>query len=246
MKRFHICALMAIGIALAAPAAVRADDVKPIVKRPSDKPGTRTAAKPDPKKIEKKPNAVVSTRVAPEKCDSAEEAMIESARAAAAVRTQVAVDKARGLHPSTGANDKREAERLFEKLVAPDVDFDQVVEVSESIRNKVSSPSLAVQCETDKNPNCAVRTAYVENLSAPIHFCPAFFQTSTREQRVRTLVHESAHLSRIKEDGDSESYCVSFDCDTNCGGFGVADGWAHFLHCLSGEKADEVEVIEGN
>ena len=205
-----------------------------------------TCRSDDPKKIVKKPNPVVSSRVAPEACNSAEESMIETARKSAAVRTQVATDRARGLHPSTGASDKREAQRLFDKIVDPNVDFDQVIEVSESIRNRVSSPDLKVQCETDKNPNCAVRTAYVENLSPPIHFCPAFFQTSTAEQRIRTLVHESAHLSRIKQEGDAESYCVSFDCDSNCGGFGVADGWAHFLHCASGEKADEVEVIEGN
>jgi hypothetical protein len=110
----------------------------------------------------------------------------------------------------------------------------------------VSSSELKVACETDKNPNCAVRTAYVENLSSPIHFCPAFFQTSTPEQRIRTLIHESAHLARIKEEGDSESYCVSFDCESNCGGFYVADGWAHYLHCLSGQKADQADVIEGH
>jgi len=188
-------------------------------------------------RVEKKPEAKVQSRVASEGCTPAQETAIEEARRSAAIRSQVATDRARGVHPTTGDRDRREAESTSYRVIDSELDFDQVVEVSENIRDKVSNMGLRVSCESARNPNCAVRSAYVEDLSPPIHVCPGFFESSA-EQRTRTLIHESAHLTGIKEKGDAESYCVLFDCQTRCGDFYTADAWAHFIHCAAGQPAD--------
>lgn len=242
MKRVSSLVRVAVVlIALAGPSASWAEDAASgrVIKRSSGKPQARgETPAPDPSRTRSVPMPVVQTRVAAESCSPEQEAKIEAARRAAAIRSQVATDRARGLHPSTGEQDRRDAQRHASKLIDDDVDFDQVVEITESIRDRVSSASLRTVCEGKSNPNCAVRSAYVENLSPPIHVCPAFFETSSDEQNIRTLIHESAHLSRIREEGESESYCVLFDCDTNCGGFYAADSWAHFVHCVAGETPD--------
>lgn len=232
-------AVLLIALLAAAGASAEEPGATPVVKKPSGKLEVRGEAKtPAPGRIEKKPAPILQTRVAAEACTSEQEELIEAARKAAAIRSQVATDRARGVHPTTGDMDRREAERKATLLIDPDVNFEQVVELSEKIRDRVSSSSLRVVCEAESNPNCAVRSAYVQDLQAPIHICPAFFETSTPEQRIRTLIHESAHLAHIREEGDSESYCVLFDCQTSCGGFYVADAWAHFVHCVAGEAPD--------
>jgi hypothetical protein len=249
MKRTRLCVGSAVLlIAFASPCALLAGEpvAERVKKGATNKPGTRAVIETDPSKVVKKPSPVVRSRVAAEACTPEQEAIIETARKAAAIRTQVATDHARGLHPSTGENDKREAQRLADKLIDPDVDFDQVVEITENIRDRVSSASLRTACSAASDANCAVRSAYVQDLSPPIHICPEFFKSSTPEQRIRTMIHESAHLSRIKEEGDSESYCVMFDCDTNCGGFHAADGWAHFVHCVSGQTPDRPEEVRAD
>ena len=63
---------------------------------------------------------------------------------------------------------------------------------------------------------------------------PRFLDKDPPEQRVRTMVHESAHLTGIGEI-DGESYCTSYDCAGSCGGRNVADSWAHLVNCLSGQ-----------
>ena len=79
---------------------------------------------------------------------------------------------------------------------------------------------------------------------------------SPAEQRVRTLVHESAHLAHpnISKPG-GESYCVVFTCEDSCGEGPldertnrhvpgrVADNWSQFAHCASGGTPDVAETI---
>jgi hypothetical protein len=64
------------------------------------------------------------------------------------------------------------------------------------------------------------------------------------------MTHEAAHLvdTRISQP-EGEGYCMAFDCDGACPGktpLLVADNWAHFTHCASGQKADEGFVISGD
>lgn len=82
-----------------------------------------------------------------------------------------------------------------------------------------------------------------------LRFCPAFWDKKP-EDRVRLMVHETAHMAGVAEDA-GESYCMDFDCRSSCGDgkgtggarFDVADNWAHFVHCAAGEKADESEAL---
>ncbi len=86
--------------------------------------------------------------------------------------------------------------------------------------------------------------AYVVGNRPPIHLCSAFFRSSP-EQRVRTLVHEAAHLAGIGE-VDGESYCVTFDCESGCGpGFEAGDSWSHYVHCLSNQWPNQATTITG-
>ncbi len=233
---------------LACPSALLAEEpaAKPVIKQKSEKARTRSAAKPDPSKIVKKPNPTVQSRVAAEGCTPAQEEQIETARKAAAIRTQTATDRARGLHPSTGTNDQREAESLAAKLIDDDLDFEQVVEISEKIRNRVSNADLPTACASAEDTNCTGRAAYVLGTSPPIQLCPGFFakEKSSPEQRIRTLIHESAHLVGVREESGEESYCGLFDCEIRCGNFYAADGWAHFMHCLSGSTPDKADLTE--
>ncbi len=239
MFRFPVRTVLAL-LVLACVAPLRADEQPaPVVKRESKAAAPRSATETA---VRKKSVPQVRSRVAAQACTTEQESTIEAARLAAAVRTQVAVDKIRGLHPSTGASDRREAESKAYELIDSDVNFDQVQEIAEGIRNRVSNAELPVVCESASNPSCTVRTAFVEDLKTPIHICPHFFETSSAEQRIRTMVHESAHLGGIREEGESESYCVLFDCSSNCGGFYAADSWAHYLHCMAGETPDDASL----
>ncbi len=223
----------------AAPSGADEHGAEPVVQRPSDRSDAGEAPEPAAGRVERKPAVVeVTTRVAAESCTREQEEVIETARRAAAIRSQVATDRARGLHPSTGDMDRLEVQQTAYRVIEPDLDFGQVVEISEKMRDRVSSMGLRAACSAKSDPNCAVRSAYVADLAPPIHVCPAFFDTSSAEQRVRTLIHESAHLVGIREKGDGESYCVLFDCDTSCGGFYAADSWAHFVHCAAGQTPD--------
>jgi hypothetical protein len=239
MSRFPVRTVLA-ALLLACAAPLLADEpAAPVVKRESTATAPRSATETA---VRKKSVPQVRSRVAATACTEEQETAIETARRAAAIRTQVAVDRIRGLHPSTGASDRRDAESKASELIDSDVDFGQVQEIAEGIRNRVSSAELAVVCESASNPSCTVRTAFVEDSKAPIHICPHYFETSTAEQRIRTMVHESAHLGGIREAGESESYCVLFDCSSNCGGFYAADSWAHYLHCVAGETPDDASL----
>jgi hypothetical protein len=193
-------------------------------------------APPPPGSVVQKRVPSTASRAATEACTPQQTAQVEAARKTGAVRTQVATDKARGLHPHTGTNDRAETRRLADELIEPDIDYDQIVEITEKIRNWMSRADLPVVCSGASDENCGGRAGYVLGLSQPIHVCPEFFSGGA-EERVRTLIHESAHLARIGKQG-TESYCGVYDCSIRCGDFSDADGWSHFVHCLSGQPAD--------
>lgn len=119
-------------------------------------------------------------------------------------------------------------------------------------------------CSTAADKDCGSRAGYVRSdEKGIIHLCPKFFNqaatadaASPAEQRVRTLVHESAHMAHpnISEPG-GESYCVVFTCADSCGDGPidgrsgrhvpgrVADNWSQFAYCASGSPPDEAETI---
>lgn len=120
-------------------------------------------------------------------------------------------------------------------------------------------------CPAASDKHCGSRAGYVRS-DKPGHvfFCPRFFDQkkgeegdpTPDEQRVRTVVHESAHMAHpgISEPG-GESYCVVFTCEDSCGEgpydpeqgknipARVADNWSQFVHCASGQKPDSAGMV---
>jgi hypothetical protein len=234
--------LLVLSVLLVAALQPAAHADERVLKRSADKPKERSApdAKPaGPGRVITKPAVKVQSRGAAQECTEEQTDQVEAARRAGAIRAQLATDRARGVRPTTGQQDRLEAQRAFEALVEADTDFDQVLEITEKIRDRVSSPSLRVVCASSADSNCSVRDAYVVGTEPPIHLCPTYFKTSSPEQRIRGLIHESAHLVGITQGDEPESYCPVFDCEITCGGFYAADAWSHFVHCVSGQPADK-------
>jgi len=175
---------------------------------------------------------------------------IESARRAAAIRTQVALMRLRGIvppgppgRPDPGGAMRQRARSLARLMFEWDnPNMDQIEEVVSNMVSRLANPQVMVAGRGD--PECGTRAAYVRGLRPPIILCPTFFR-DTPEQRIRTMIHEAAHLARIGSASPGESYCVIFDCETSCGGFDSADSWAQFVHCLSGQAPDQPTVIQG-
>lgn len=178
--------------------------------------------------------------------------IIDAARRAAAIRCQVAMHRVRGIVPpgqgeridpalEMSVRARSLARTMFQW---DDPNMEQIGDVISSMVNFLTS-GVDVKVAAAGDSECGTRAAYVRGLRPPIVICPAFF-SSNSEQRVRTMIHESAHLARIGSAALGESYCVDFDCATSCGGFDSADSWAHFVHCLSGQKADQPTAITGH
>jgi hypothetical protein len=177
--------------------------------------------------------------------------LIDDARRAAAIRCQVAMHRVRGIVPpgqgeridpalEMGVRARSLARTMFQW---DNPNMEQIGDVISSMVNFLTS-GVDVKVAVAGDSECGQRAAYVRGLRPPIVLCPTFFSDSP-EQRVRTMIHESAHLARIGSAALGESYCVDFDCATACGGFDSADSWAHFVHCLSGQKADQPTTITG-
>jgi len=178
--------------------------------------------------------------------------LIDAARRAAGIRCQIALHLVRGIvppGPEGRADPALEASMRARSLAQLMFNWDnpnmeQIGDVISSMVNFLTS-GADVKVAAAHDPECGTRAAYVRGLRPPIVLCPTFFSDSP-EQRIRTMIHESAHLARIGSGDLGESYCVDFDCKGSCGGFSSADSWAHFVHCLSGQKADQPITITGH
>lgn len=164
---------------------------------------------------------------------AAQQRMIDDARRAAAVRTQIASFRARGLEG---------AQWLHEATTLARIKFDWDRPNMEQIGDILASMgaglvNVPVQVAPAGDTNCSNRAGYVVGLRPPIVLCPAFFRSS-EEQRIRTMVHEMAHARGIGTADGSETYYMVFDC-TSPGAFEAADAWSNYVHCLSGQPADE-------
>jgi hypothetical protein len=177
--------------------------------------------------------------------------LIDAARRAAAIRCQVAMHRVRGIVPP-GQGERIDpalemsvrAQSLARTMFRwDDPNMEQIGDVISSMVNFLTS-GVDVRVAAPGDSECGQRAAYVRGLRPPIVLCPTFFSDSP-EQRIRTMIHESAHLARIGSGALGESYCVDFDCATSCGGFDSADYWAHFVHCLSDQKADQPTAVTG-
>lgn len=181
-----------------------------------------------------------------------EQKVIEAARGAAAVRTQLAYFGTAGIGPGTPDNRqdiadyerRQRARQLATRMFDWDPpNMEQVGEIVNKMINHVA-PGTDYRVAGAGDPECGTRSGYVVGHRLPIVLCPGFFRESP-EQRVRTLIHEAAHVVGIGKADTGESYCVVFDCEHGCGGFDSADSWAQYVHCLSGQAADKPQVIRG-
>lgn len=117
--------------------------------------------------------------------------------------------------------------------------------------------SADYQCSTKADQNCGSRAGYVNRAddAVIVHLCPMFFSDSETSQ-ANTLVHESAHLldPRIgdRDDSGAQAYCGMYDCEMRCNDgptvdgkqrpYLIADNWAHFVYCASGQPP-QIETI---
>jgi hypothetical protein len=182
--------------------------------------------------------------VPPAEPSKAQKKMIDQARSAAAVRTQAAMFKARGVQ---GAVDFQDARRLAQiKFDWADPNMDQVSEVLSGMGGGLITVDVKVAGAGD--PDCGARAGYVRDHRPPIVLCPGFFSDPGNDEgRIRTMIHEMAHVKGVGKADVGEQYFPVFDC-TSKGAFESADSWANYVHCLSGrtpDKPDEIVVPRG-
>lgn len=173
--------------------------------------------------------------------------IIEDARRAAAIRTQQARFRTSGIAPDerTAERYRREARRLARIMFDwPNPNMEQVTEIVLGMAGSLTNAQIKVAAPGD--PECGNRAGYVRGFRIPIVLCDAFFDSSP-EQRIRTMIHESAHLQGIGEASVGEGYCQFFDCQSSCpGGFDSADSWAHYVHCLTEQVPDQPPEVIGD
>jgi len=177
--------------------------------------------------------------VAPVEPNSTQKKMIDAARRAAAIRTQTAMFKASGVQ---GAAPFHEARRLAQiKFDWSDPNMDQIGEVLSGMGGGL--PTVDIKVAGAGDPECGSRSGYVRGHRPPIVLCHGFFKDpADAEGRIRTMIHEMAHVKGIGKADVAEQYLITFDC-TSKGAFESADSWANYVHCLSGQTPDKPEEI---
>lgn len=175
---------------------------------------------------------------------------IEDARRAAAIRCQRAGFQTKGIvPPGRGGRDdpaaraRLRARAMARRIFGQAMNMEQVGDIVMEMGHRLAGPSLTFTCAPQTDSNCGSRAGYVVGNRPPVYLCPGFFGGSA-EDRIRTMVHEAAHVAGIGE-AMGETYCPIFDCDSTCGGFDVADSWSHFVHCMSGQTPDQPETVTG-
>jgi hypothetical protein len=195
--------------------------------------GVTAGIQRDPKKAADKPPKIVPP-VAP---TQAQQKAIDAARRAGAIRTQVAMFRARGLEGATRFADARRFAQL--KFNWPDPNMDQIGDILAIMGGGLVNIDVKVAGPGD--PECGSRAGYVRDHMPPIVLCPGFFRSSAEEQ-IRTMIHEMAHIAGIGKADAAEQYYVIFDCDSP-GEFGSANAWANYVNCLSGQTPDKPPVL---
>ena len=88
-------------------------------------------------------------------------------------------------------------------------DMDDISQVLGEMKDWTTQPNLPIELGHFPDPRCGNRDAFVVGNRVPIILCPRFFGGS-EEQRIRTMVHESAHLTGVG-DPQGESYYFQFN-----------------------------------
>jgi hypothetical protein len=194
--------------------------------------------------------------------------MISTARVAAFQRCFIAHQRVVGVFPSP--NDPKRvdpnlpfrlralesARKIFDQpdLDLSDLDGDSTLAITlGKMKNILANGSLpTVIVPSSDRKRCGFREAFVDRLRAPVFLCPQFFAT-TDEQRIRTFVHEAAHMAGIG-DPEFESYYSRYNClnEPPDQSFAIdqqqrivkrvdhADTWSKFVHCVTDQPPDKV------
>lgn len=178
--------------------------------------------------------------------------LIGEARAAALLRVLKARDRVAGVGPPAPpdpldpkkslpdieAYENQQKARRYASLFFewPDPNMDQVHDILEHMLTALS-PGFPTKHASSGDPECKGRSGYVVDQKPPIVLCPRFFSSSP-EDRIRTMVHESAHVAGIGQ-ASAEGYCAVFDYAGPCpGGFAAADSWAQFVNAVADQAPD--------
>ena len=185
--------------------------------------------------------------------------MIEQARMAAFQRTFAAFMQVASIGPPGIPRrvDPNERNLLRATALARDIfnnqnpDMDDIANVLGDMRNRLMSKSS----DRAHLPDTRIggRDGFVVGNRLPIVLCPHFFATSD-EQRIRTMVHESAHLTGIG-DPDGEAYYLLYNSRNEPPGFLVgtpksvrredfADTWAKYVNAVTNQPADPEDTIK--
>ena len=179
--------------------------------------------------------------------------MIRRTRLAAFQRTFAAFMRVVGIGPPPPPNrpDPNAENRRQARLVAIDIfnnpnpDMDDIGSGLGDMRNRLVNPALDRGHFPD--PRVGNRSAFVVGNRVPIFLCPRFFNGGD-EGRIRTFVHESAHLIGIG-DPNGEAYYLRFNranedpsiivgTPTSTNRADHADTWAKYVNAVTNQPAD--------
>ncbi|WP_164905206.1 eCIS core domain-containing protein [Aequorivita ciconiae] len=166
--------------------------------------------------------------------------LITNIRRKAAIRVSIAYLRINGTNPHF---DRFRQLQYVRGLIAPDiVNLEQIAEILSRMLSIIMGGTINVGPEID---SCTSWAAYVIGNRVPIHLCSRFFALS-EEQQIRTLIHESAHAVGIGQ-RIGESYFPYYDCTPSTDdNWSVADAWARYINCNSGQTPDRGEQVTGS
>ncbi len=179
--------------------------------------------------------------------------MIRRTRLAAFQRTFAAFMRVVGIGPppppgriDPNAENRRLARNLAIQIFNnPNPDMDDIGSGLGDMRNRLVNP--AIDRGHFPDPRVGSRSAFVVGNRVPIFLCPRFFSDGD-EQRIRTWVHESAHLMGIG-DPNGEAYYLRFNSANEDPQILVgtpasrnradqADTWAKYVNAVTNQPAD--------
>jgi hypothetical protein len=181
--------------------------------------------------------------------------MIQRARLGAFQRTFSAFMQAAGIGPAPppGRVDPNAANRQRARDLATAIfdntnpDMDDIGEELGDMKNRLASPNLPIERAHFPDSRIGGRTAFVQGNRVPVFLCPQFFGT-TDEARIRTFIHESAHLTGVG-DPQGEAYYLQFNSrnedpqivvgnPTSRKREDFADTWAKYVNAVTRQPDD--------
>lgn len=184
--------------------------------------------------------------------------MIRRARVAAFQRTFAAFMQVAGIGPATP--DKRENPATGNLIRArnlaipifndPNPNMTDIGDTLGDMKNRIALPPVEQAHFPD--PRCGNRAGFVVGNRIPIFLCPRFFGGS-EESRIRTFVHEAAHLTGIG-DSTGEPYYGKFNLRNEdpeiiegtpqkTSRRDIADTWAKYVNALTNQPPDADDNI---